>query len=300
MARGRFISESVATDARLNSLSVEAELVYLMTVPHLDRDGLISGDPDVLWGKVCPKRRLFIDRIAVFIQEWAKAGLVTMYDSDEGPVLWFGGFAKNQVGLRYDRETPSKFPAPPGYIFGTDGIVVSPPPPDIPDPETHPNPPDLSDVDSLPQVSGTLPEASGNCLAQWQVEDQDQLEVKDQGKAEAEGATPSAAAVLDPDAARVWEAWNANMPGTKSPVIADGVNALLDEYSAAEIIEAIAIACRRHKRSLGYIEGILIKGVFEKPQITTGADYRPGRSTNGGVAAVLGYMEEKGMRNGRN
>jgi hypothetical protein len=48
MARGRFLSESVATDARLNGLSVEAELVYLMTIPHLDRDGLIEGDPNAV------------------------------------------------------------------------------------------------------------------------------------------------------------------------------------------------------------------------------------------------------------
>lgn len=141
MARGRFISESVAKDARLNSLSVEAQLVYLMAVPHLDRDGLIEGDPDVLWGTVCPKRRQFLDRMAAFIQEWAKAGLVLMYDTEDGPALWFRGFAKNQQGMRYDREAPSKFS----------------PPPDSTTPDK-------------------LPTNSGNCPAQGQVEDQDQVE----------------------------------------------------------------------------------------------------------------------------
>lgn len=143
MARGRFISESVAKDARLNSLSVEAQLVYLMTVPHLDRDGLIDGDPDVLWGVVCPKRRQFLDKMAVYIQEWAKAGLVLMYDSDNGPVLWFKGFTKNQQGMRYDREAPSKFPPPPN----------SEPTPD------------------------KLPTNSGNCRAEVEVKDQDQGEI---------------------------------------------------------------------------------------------------------------------------
>lgn len=142
MARGRFISESIATDARLNGLSVEAELVYLMTVPHLDRDGLIEGDPDVLWGKVCPKRRQFLDGMSAYIQEWAKAGLVLMYDTDEGTVLWFKGFSKNQQGMRYEREAQSKFPPPPG----------SEPTPD------------------------KLPTNSGNCPAEVkdQVKDQDQ------------------------------------------------------------------------------------------------------------------------------
>lgn len=155
MARGRFISESVATDMRLNSLSIEAELVYLMTIPHLDRDGRIEGDPDVLWGKVCPKRRLFLDQMATFIQEWIDAELVLNYDTDEGAVLWFKGFAKNQIGLRYERETPSRFPPP------------------------------TSDNDL--QQSGNRPaelrQPSGNSPAQWQVEVQveDQVQVKDQG-----------------------------------------------------------------------------------------------------------------------
>lgn len=113
MARGRFLSDTVAKDTKLNSLSVEAELVYLMTIPHLDRDGLIEGDPDVLWGTVCPKRRIFIDRMNEFIDEWIAAGLVLRYDSEDGPVLWFKGFAKNQTGMRYDREAPSKFTPPP-------------------------------------------------------------------------------------------------------------------------------------------------------------------------------------------
>lgn len=113
MARGRFLSESIATDTKLNGLSVEAELVYLMTIPHLDRDGLIEGDPDVLWGKVCPKRRIFLDCMASFIHEWTQAGLVLAYDTDDGVVLWFKGFAKNQTGMRYDREGVSKFAPPP-------------------------------------------------------------------------------------------------------------------------------------------------------------------------------------------
>lgn len=160
MARGRFISESVATDARLNSLSVEAELVYLMAIPHLDRDGLIEGDPNVLWGKVCPKRRQFLDTMAVYIQEWAKAGLVLMYDSDNGPVLWFKGFVKNQLGLRYDRETPSKFPPPP--------------------------------QNEVRQTSGKLPDNDGGSSAQWQAQSEvkDQVEVKAQAARAQESPTP--------------------------------------------------------------------------------------------------------------
>jgi len=249
MARGRFISESVAKDARLNSLSVEAQLVYLMTVPHLDRDGLIEGDPDVLWGTVCPKRRQFLDRMAEFIQEWAKAELVLMYDSDDGPVLWFKGFAKNQMGMRYDREAPSKFP----------------PPPDSATPDQ-------------------LRTNSGNCRA----EVKDQVEVKDEGKAEA--AAPAAVN----DRAQLWAFWERNMPGTRTPVIVDAVNALLDDYSVAEVEEAITIACKQNKRTLRYVEGILSKGAFSTSPSTTA------QATNNGLAAILDYSASKGMFNERN
>lgn len=160
MARGRFISTSVATDARLNSLSVEAELVYLMTIPHLDRDGLIEGDPNVLWGKVCPKRRQFLDSMAVYIQEWAKAGLVLMYDSNNGPVLWFKGFVKNQLGLRYDRETPSEFPPPP--------------------------------QNEVRQNAGDLPDTDGGSSAQCQY--QSEVKAQVEVKAQAQGARTAPAA----------------------------------------------------------------------------------------------------------
>lgn len=187
MARGRFLSETVATDARLNSLSIEAELVYLMSIPHLDRDGLIEGDPDVLWGRVCPKRRQFLDRMAEYVQQWARAGLVLCYDTEEGVVLWFKGFTKNQLGLRYDRESPSRFPPPPGHCFGKDGIMPIPdpssgPPSSVPTPPHVPPPADqspesnLSTTDSIRQESGKMPEASGKCVAQLEVKDQ----VKDQ------------------------------------------------------------------------------------------------------------------------
>jgi hypothetical protein len=290
MARGRFISESVAKDLRLNSLSVEAQLVYLMTIPHLDRDGLIEGDTDILYGTVCPKRRQFIDEIGEFIQEWVQAGLVIAYDSDAGPVLWFKGFAKNQLGLRYDRETPSKFPPPPGYERCDDGLSPVKPPPPPSDNEQDAPPVD----DSIRQESGTLPDASDNCSAQWQeqVQEQDQVEVEVEVEAE-ESALP-AATKHDVDVARVWAKWDANMPGTKSQVITDSVNSLLDDYSAAEIEEAITIACKRNRRTLSYIQGILAKGAFSEAP-TNGNGNGNGNGKPSGLDVFKDYARRNGV-----
>jgi hypothetical protein len=52
MANGRFVSTSIANDQALASLSMEAELIYLKTIPHLDRDGLITGVPGSLLGRL--------------------------------------------------------------------------------------------------------------------------------------------------------------------------------------------------------------------------------------------------------
>ena len=122
MAKGRFISQTIAKDKRLNQLSMEAELLYLMTIPHLDRDGLILGEPLVLWGTVCPRRPELMTSIETLISEWLEAGLILRYLADDDPILYFTGFNKNQQ-LRYDRETPSQYDPPPGYIRTDAGLV---------------------------------------------------------------------------------------------------------------------------------------------------------------------------------
>lgn len=287
MARGRFLNTSIAEDIELNSLSLEAHWLYMMTIPHLDRDGLIKADTYVFFGKVCPRRPELIPRIDALIDEWAKCGLVTIYPTRDGKVAFFHGFNKNQQGMHYSREGASALETPPGYVRTINGLITAE------EAETQNNAKNGDDTPSEPSPD-KLPTNSRPTPDEIPANTNINSNVNNEVKAEAEKAAPAAAAI-DLDVARVWEAWNANMPGTRSQVITDGVNALLDDYSAAEIVEAIAIACRRHKRSLGYIQGILQKGVFNGPPITRGGDY----STNNGIAAVTGYLLEKGMRNGQ-
>jgi hypothetical protein len=123
MARGRFLNISIATDIKLNSLSLEAHWLYMMTIPHLDRDGLIVADRYVLFGKVCPRRPELIGHIDKLIAEWCSAGLVIVYPTPDGLIAYFCGFQKNQVGMTYSRETPSIFAPPPGMIPSASGLV---------------------------------------------------------------------------------------------------------------------------------------------------------------------------------
>lgn len=114
MAR-RMLDSSIAEDDRLNNLTVESMLLYLMTIPHLDRDGLIDGRSSLLSRKVAPLRAELEDNAPALIDEWIRCGLVLRYERERGlPVLWFKGFAKNQGGMKYSEQAASKFPPPPG------------------------------------------------------------------------------------------------------------------------------------------------------------------------------------------
>ncbi len=122
MANGRFVNVSIAEDDRLGKLSPMAELVYLKTIPHLDRDGMITGKPGLLYSKTHPLREELFGQTQAFIDEWVAIGLVIPFSSSEGPVLFFPGFAKNNKLPHYEREKPSRFPPPPGFARGELGL----------------------------------------------------------------------------------------------------------------------------------------------------------------------------------
>lgn len=268
MARGRFLNTSIAEDIELNSLSLEAHWLYMMTIPHLDRDGLIKADTYVFFGKVCPRRPELIPRIDALIDEWAKCGLVTVYPTRDGKVAFFHGFNKNQQGMHYSREGASVLDVPPGYVRTAAGLIT------VEEAETQNNAKNGNDTpsepspDKLPTNSRPTPdEIPANININSEVKDQSEVQV------EAEGLAPPAAAATNANVARLWAKWDANMPGAKTEVIVDSVNALLDDYSIAEIEEAINIACKRNKRYLSYVEGILARGAFNETAKPRGGDY---------------------------
>lgn len=147
MARGRMISCSVSTDKRFNALSMEAALVFLMTVPHLDRDGLILADACIIAGQICPRREgitpIIADRI---LKEWIEQSMVIAYEGNDGTILFFTGFTKNQAGMRYEREPKSILPVPPGYKRTATGLEPLPA-----------EPPALPANDNVPPTDGKLP-----------------------------------------------------------------------------------------------------------------------------------------------
>jgi hypothetical protein len=124
MPSGRLLSKTVATDKSLNRLSLQAQAVYMMTIPHLDRDGLIIGEPLLLMAQVAPLRAAeLVSVMADLIQEWIAAELVVLYhdSASDQPVLFF----KNQeLSSHYVREASSIFTPPPGYERTSKGLIL--------------------------------------------------------------------------------------------------------------------------------------------------------------------------------
>lgn len=147
MARGRMLNQKIAEDIDFNAMSVEAQFIFMRTVPFLDRDGLIVGHPPLLWSKVAPLLPQYAAKMPAIIDEWIAAEFVVKYTDGKTPLLFFKGFSKNQVGMRYDREPQSIYPVPPGYYRNGNGIEPI---------EQKPEPLHTSS-DDAPPTSGNLP-----------------------------------------------------------------------------------------------------------------------------------------------
>ena len=118
MARGRMLNRAISRDRDVaglaNTVGLDAALLFTWMIPHLDRDGRLDADPEVIKGMVVPRIRHFdAGRVADLLRILAGTKLVDEYeDGRGGTFLVFPGFAKNQAGMRYDRESESEFPNP--------------------------------------------------------------------------------------------------------------------------------------------------------------------------------------------
>lgn len=128
MARGRMLSTEASVDPELHTISVQALALYLLAIPHLDRDGLIDGRPMRLGALVAPMRPELTDQAGSYINEWVAAGLVVRYETSSGrPALFFKGFRKHQLGMEYRKEPASRLSPPPGWTRTTEGLIPDDP-----------------------------------------------------------------------------------------------------------------------------------------------------------------------------
>jgi hypothetical protein len=114
MSRGRFISNQIVEDAKINQMSCDtSRLAFTWLITFADCEGRVSGDPTNLRNKLFPRRDdITINQIEGYIKEWATIGLIQWYQANGDQWISFTNFDKHQLGLRKDREAPSNIPAP--------------------------------------------------------------------------------------------------------------------------------------------------------------------------------------------
>jgi len=115
MARGRFISQEITKDKKINSLSDDtSRLAFTWLVTMADCEGRTYGDPAIVRSMVFPRRsNVTVEQMESYIIEWHNSGMVIWYEADGDKWIVFPNFEKHQVGLRKDKEAPSVIPPPP-------------------------------------------------------------------------------------------------------------------------------------------------------------------------------------------
>jgi len=170
VAKGRMLNKKISLNKHLSQMSDFSALAYTWAIAHLDKNGVMHGDPCVFLSIVFPRRHdLDPDQVQNSIDEWAQAGLVHQYEAEGDTWLWFPKFVENQVGLRADREPDTGYPLPsgnlPDNIRQTSGNL----PESIPPNRTEGNRTEINqteDVRARKKAAASWPEGSLE-LATW-------------------------------------------------------------------------------------------------------------------------------------
>lgn len=113
MARGRMIDKRISKSKKLAGLKHDrSRVLYFMILPHLDVEGKFTGDPEEIKEDCCPKLRYSVIKIAESIIELTDIGLLRLYEIDGHPFIQYTKFDDFQLGIRKDKEAPSRIPDP--------------------------------------------------------------------------------------------------------------------------------------------------------------------------------------------
>jgi hypothetical protein len=107
------ISHDKAVADLVNELGGYAGMVFTWMIAHLDREGRIHGDPEVIKGLVFPRiAGVTPELIRSTAARATQLGLIVWYERDGERYIAYPKFDDNQSGLRKEREAESEYPAP--------------------------------------------------------------------------------------------------------------------------------------------------------------------------------------------
>lgn len=215
-------------------------MMYLMTIPHLDRDGIINGNPRVLRGRVCPLREDIQSKMPAIINEWVETGIVIKYAAGDDTALWFKGFAKNNPLTHYSREKASKFPPPPGYFRGSKGLIAN-------------------EENEVPEVSSKVPDVSGGNPPRLEVDIDIDHSINDDIE---EPATPTEPTLSEMVFDRLEEEWTTVNPGQM-----DKHMQLAERYGYDAWVAGMERVSRGKRSIHSYVEKAILSAIDERPSL---------------------------------
>lgn len=112
MPDGRFVSKQIAQSEQLGAVPLAADYLFTRCIPHLDREGRITGNPILLKAIVCPLQdEIQSGSIPDLLRTLGGQGLILWYEAEGKQVVEFPQFTKHQKGAKFEREAASRFPA---------------------------------------------------------------------------------------------------------------------------------------------------------------------------------------------
>ena len=121
MAEGRMLKKQISQSRRVAELKSDtARLLYTWIIPHLDVEGRMNADPDIIKGLVVPRLSgMTPGVIRECLLDMHSVGIITLYEVDGDFYLEVRKFAEHQ-NLRKDKESASKIPC----LSGTTPAVL--------------------------------------------------------------------------------------------------------------------------------------------------------------------------------
>lgn len=112
-------------------MSERARLIWLMCLPHTDREGRIPGDPHEILARCLPMAGLHVSDVEARVDEIILAGMWRRYTDDRGrKVIVFGRFGDYQSASALKDEKRSKWSDPEENSWDPEELGGTPPNPE--------------------------------------------------------------------------------------------------------------------------------------------------------------------------
>lgn len=292
----RMIDSSMWQNEKFHELPLCARLLQISLINAADDQGRTKATPKYLKVQVFPFDEVSLDEIQQWLEIIQANGTIILYTAEGKQYAQLANWWKYQA-LQYAQ--PSQHPRPPGWQdrirrTATKGLIVTYnwqtvdgvqltdtcDQDGIPLPKQHakasesPKEPTASQSPASNYLPAHSPESPGEHTRSTKDKDQEEtttllrareVEPETQKTDGGSGGGPSVIVSNsrnrqnDLEYAAICKKFESEGFGTLTPMLAEEINALMDEYPQSSILDAMSVAVQANKRQLRYVRGILVK-----------------------------------------